>query len=61
MLLDTAKAKSINLAGWKMIIGGAALSQALARKALELGLDLYAGYGMSEVAAQFRSTAPLVR
>jgi fatty-acyl-CoA synthase len=48
MLLDSAKAKGIPLSGWKMIIGGAALPQALAREALELGLDIYAGYGMSE-------------
>jgi fatty-acyl-CoA synthase len=48
MLLDIAKTTGINLSGWKMIIGGAVLPQALAREALELGLDVYAGYGMSE-------------
>jgi fatty-acyl-CoA synthase len=48
MLLDNAKAKGINLSGWKILIGGAALPQAMAREALELGLDIYAGYGMSE-------------
>src|SRR6516162_3908629 len=48
MLLDSAKAKGINLSGWKMLIGGAILAEALAREALELGLDVYAGYGMSE-------------
>jgi fatty-acyl-CoA synthase len=48
MVLDNAKTKGINLSGWKMLIGGGALSQALAREALELGLDVYAGYGMSE-------------
>jgi fatty-acyl-CoA synthase len=48
MLLDSAKAKGIPLSGWKMLIGGAILPQALAREALELGLDIYAGYGMSE-------------
>ena len=48
MLLDTAKAKGTNLSGWKMIIGGAALPEALAREALEHGLDVYTGYGMSE-------------
>jgi fatty-acyl-CoA synthase len=48
MLLVNAKTKGIHLAGWKMIVGGAALSQALAREALELGVDVYAGYGMSE-------------
>jgi acyl-CoA synthetase (AMP-forming)/AMP-acid ligase II len=48
MLLDSAKAKAINLSGWKMLIGGAILTQTLAREAQELGLDVYAGYGMSE-------------
>jgi fatty-acyl-CoA synthase len=48
MLLDSAKTKGINLSGWKMLIGGAALPQALAREALERGLDVYAGYGTSE-------------
>ena len=48
MLLDSAKAKGIPLSGWKMLIGGAILPQALAREALELGVDIYAGYGMSE-------------
>jgi acyl-CoA synthetase (AMP-forming)/AMP-acid ligase II len=48
MLLDSAKTTGINLSGWKMLIGGAALPQALAREALELGIDVYAGYGMSE-------------
>ena len=48
MLLDSAKTKGINLSGWKILIGGAALPQALAREALELGLDICAGYGMSE-------------
>ena len=48
MLLDSAKAKGIPLSGWKMIIGGASLPQALAREALEFGMSVYAGYGMSE-------------
>jgi fatty-acyl-CoA synthase len=48
MLLDSARTKGINLSGWKMLIGGAALPEALAQEALALGLDVYAGYGMSE-------------
>jgi fatty-acyl-CoA synthase len=48
MLLDSAKTKGINLSGWQMIIGGAALPETLAREALERGLDIYAGYGISE-------------
>jgi fatty-acyl-CoA synthase len=48
MVLDSAKTKGTLLSGWKMLIGGASLSQALAREALGLGLDVYSGYGMSE-------------
>jgi fatty-acyl-CoA synthase len=48
MLLGSAKAKGIALSGWKLVIGGASLPQALAREALELGVDVYSGYGMSE-------------
>jgi fatty-acyl-CoA synthase len=35
-------------AGWKVIIGGSALPLPLARKAIEHGIDVIAGYGMSE-------------
>jgi fatty-acyl-CoA synthase len=48
MLLATARAKGVELAGWKVVIGGAAFPQALAREALEMGVDAYGGYGMSE-------------
>ena len=48
MILASANKRAIDLAGWKMIIGGAALPQALAKQALEAGMDLLAGYGMSE-------------
>jgi fatty-acyl-CoA synthase len=48
MVLDSAETKGIPFSGWKMLVGGAILPQALAREALGLGLDVYAGYGMSE-------------
>jgi fatty-acyl-CoA synthase len=48
MVLASAKARGFELSGWKVVIGGAALPQALARQALELGVDVFAGYGMSE-------------
>ena len=35
-------------ADWKVVIGGAALPQGLARAALDRGIDVFAGYGMSE-------------
>ena len=48
MMLARARAGKFDLSRWKAVIGGAALPQALAREALELGIDAYSGYGMSE-------------
>jgi fatty-acyl-CoA synthase len=48
MLLSAADAGGTDLAGWKMCIGGSALPAGLAREALARGIDIYAGYGMSE-------------
>ena len=48
MLLGAATAAKTDLAGLKMVIGGSALPRGLAKQALALGVDVYAGYGMSE-------------
>jgi acyl-CoA synthetase (AMP-forming)/AMP-acid ligase II len=48
MLLDAAAAAKADLKGLKMVIGGSALPKALAKRALEAGIDIFAGYGMSE-------------
>jgi len=48
MLLASAEATGFDLRGWKMCIGGSALPAGLAREALLHGIDIYAGYGMSE-------------
>jgi len=48
MLLDAAAAAKADLTGLKMVIGGSALPKALAKRALEAGIDIFAGYGMSE-------------
>ena len=50
MLLAAATAANTDLAGLKMVIGGSELPKGLARQALALGVDVYAGYGMSESA-----------
>jgi acyl-CoA synthetase (AMP-forming)/AMP-acid ligase II len=50
MLLGAAAAARTDLAGLKMVVGGSELPKALARQALALGVDVYAGYGMSESA-----------
>lgn len=48
MLLGAEAAKAVDLRGWKVIIGGAALPPSLCRAGLERGIDIYTGYGMSE-------------
>lgn len=48
MLLSAPEAEQTDLSGWKVVIGGAALSQGLARAAVQRGINLFTGYGMSE-------------
>ena len=48
MLLTCPGAQDVDLRGWKVVVGGSALSRALARTALDRGIDIFAGYGMSE-------------
>ncbi|MDD2852449.1 MAG: fatty acid--CoA ligase [Desulfuromonadaceae bacterium] len=48
MLLKHPHAARIDLSGWKLIIGGAAMSRTLCLDAMARGIDLFTGYGMSE-------------
>src|SRR5262249_57253448 len=48
MLLTCPASQSVDLSRWKAIIGGSALPKGLARAAMERGIDVYVGYGMSE-------------
>jgi fatty-acyl-CoA synthase len=48
MLLSDPKSASVDLRGWKIVIGGSALPAGLADAAKARGIDIYAGYGMSE-------------
>jgi fatty-acyl-CoA synthase len=61
MLLDAAAKANVDLVGLKMVIGGSELPKALAKQATDRGVDVFAGYGMSETgpllsAAQLRSS-----
>jgi fatty-acyl-CoA synthase len=61
MLLDAAAKADVDLAGLKMVIGGSELPEALAKRAMDRGVDVFAGYGMSETGpllsvAQLRSS-----
>jgi fatty-acyl-CoA synthase len=48
MLLQSPVAKEVDLSNWKLLIGGASFPRGLAKAALDAGLDVCAGYGMSE-------------
>jgi fatty-acyl-CoA synthase len=48
MVLQAADAHGQDLEGWKLMIGGSALSPALCEAALERGMDVFTAYGMSE-------------
>jgi fatty-acyl-CoA synthase len=61
MLLDAAAKANVDLFGLKMVIGGSELPRALAKQAMDRGVDVFAGYGMSETgpllsAAQLKSS-----
>ena len=48
MLLTHPSVDQTDLSRWKVIIGGAALPQVLAKQARDRGIDIFAGYGLSE-------------
>jgi fatty-acyl-CoA synthase len=48
MVINHPLAKEIDLRGWKINTGGMALPRGLARQALEMGIEVFHGYGMSE-------------
>jgi fatty-acyl-CoA synthase len=48
MLVASPAVKNFDLSKWKVIIGGARLPKGLAEEAMKLGIQIYAGYGMSE-------------
>ena len=48
MLVSSPAGASVNLSGWKVLIGGSALPRAVAIAALKRGVDVAVGYGLSE-------------
>lgn len=48
MLVSSPAVKKIDLSKWKVIIGGARLSRGLAQAAMDLGIEVLSGFGMSE-------------
>jgi len=58
MLLTSPAIKEVDLSNWKVTIGGARLPRGLAKAAKDLGVEIHAGYGMSET-CPVMSTATL--
>ncbi|MCY1522953.1 Long-chain-fatty-acid--CoA ligase [compost metagenome] len=48
MILGCAEAERTRFDGWKMLLGGSALTLGIAGQAAEKGIRVHAGYGMSE-------------
>jgi fatty-acyl-CoA synthase len=48
MILSAPGSEAVDLSRWKVVIGGSALAAGLARAARDRGIDVFAGYGMSE-------------
>jgi fatty-acyl-CoA synthase len=48
LVLSHPHSKDLDLSGWKILIGGSAMPEAMAVAALQRGIDLFTGYGMSE-------------
>jgi len=58
MLLSAPEAAQVDLSNWKVIIGGSAMSQGLAKTAVERGINVFTAYGLSE-SCPFLTTAEL--
>jgi len=48
MLLNSKKIDDIDLSKWKVIVGGASIPKIMCLEALNRGIDIFTGYGMSE-------------
>lgn len=48
MLLSHPFSRQVDLSRWKVVIGGSALPRGLAQQALDRGIDVMGGYGLSE-------------
>ncbi len=58
MLLNNPAVKEVDLAGWKVVIGGARLPRGLAKAARDIGIEISAGYGMSETGPVMTGATP---
>ena len=59
MLLNCPTINQVDLSNWKVTIGGARLPKGLARSAKDLGIEIHAGYGMSETCPVISTATPM--
>jgi fatty-acyl-CoA synthase len=59
MLLSCPTINQVDLSNWKVTIGGARLPKGLARSAKDLGIEIHAGYGMSETCPVISTATPM--
>src|SRR5438270_3837563 len=48
MMLSSPAVNNVDLSVWKVIVGGSALPKGLPKLAMDKGVDIFGGYGMSE-------------
>jgi fatty-acyl-CoA synthase len=58
MLLTSPVIDEVDLSGWKVTIGGARLPKGLAKAAQDRGVEIHAGYGMSETGPVMSTAVP---
>jgi fatty-acyl-CoA synthase len=58
MLFSNPAIKTVDLSNWKVTIGGARLPKGLAKAAVDLGIEIHAGYGMSETGPVMSTAVP---
>ena len=58
MLLACPAIKDVDLSNWKVTIGGSQLPRGLAKQARDLGIEIHAGYGMSETGPVMTTATP---
>ena len=59
MLLNCPVIDEVDLSNWKVTIGGARLPRGLARAAIDRGIEIHAGYGMSETCPVISTATPM--
>jgi acyl-CoA synthetase (AMP-forming)/AMP-acid ligase II len=58
MVITHPLAKKTDLSNWKVVMGGAQLPKGLARQAMQFGIEIHAGYGMSETGPVMTTATP---